>query len=271
MSLVTISSSMGCGGAEIAKLVAEGLKLELYDDKRLQEEAIKMGITSEDLKGFDEKAPGFFDRILNSKPEAYLDYMEAVVYEVSQRGEGVILGHGSQILLQDFGCALHVLIHAPESTRLQNLMDRQGLSAKAAEKLIWKSDHEKKGFFRFAFHKEASDPSHYDLTINTEKLSGESAAKLVMEAAELQEIKTCSLSAMDAMDRLSQIKKIQAVLLKNNINMTMLNVEVPEKGVAEISGLANSEEEKKEILKYVKSVPEISEVRYEVVLKPAGY
>ena len=43
MSLVTITRNIGCGGTTIARLVADGLKLELYDDHRLQEEAIKMG------------------------------------------------------------------------------------------------------------------------------------------------------------------------------------------------------------------------------------
>ena len=40
MSLITITRSMGCGGALIARRVADELKLDLYDDQRLQEEEI---------------------------------------------------------------------------------------------------------------------------------------------------------------------------------------------------------------------------------------
>ena len=94
MPLITISRGIGCGGMIIARLVAEGLKLELFDDRRLQEEAIKMGLRPENI---DENAPGFLDRILSKKPEIYLDYMESIIYEVAKRGEGVIIGHGSQI------------------------------------------------------------------------------------------------------------------------------------------------------------------------------
>ena len=64
MSLITITRSMGCGGTKIASLVADELKLELYDDQRLQQEAINMGIRSEELESLDEKAPGFFGVVI---------------------------------------------------------------------------------------------------------------------------------------------------------------------------------------------------------------
>ena len=84
-------------------------------------------------------------------PELYLDILESVVYQVSRGGEGVIVGHGSQLLLRDFGCAMHVFIHASEAYRIQQLMGQYDLTNKAAEKMIRKSDNEKKGFLRFAF------------------------------------------------------------------------------------------------------------------------
>ena len=49
MPLITISRSLGCGGTAVARLVAEGLDLQLYDDQKLQEEAAKMGVRSDEL------------------------------------------------------------------------------------------------------------------------------------------------------------------------------------------------------------------------------
>jgi cytidylate kinase len=270
MPLVTISRSIGCGGKIIARLVAEGLNLQLYDDPELQAEALKMGIRSEDLKSLNEKAPGLFDRIMTRRPQIYLDLMEAVVYEVAQRGEGVILGHGSQLMLRDFGCALHVLVHAGESTRIQNIMEQRGLSQEAARKLIHRRDHEQKGFFRYPFQMDWNDPSLYDLIINTEKMGIDAAAKLIMEAAQSDQVKTCSLTATEAMERLSQAKRIEAALLKNDLNLSMLNVEVPETGVAQISGWSYTEDERERIAEIVKGVPGISEVRSEVAIMPAS-
>jgi hypothetical protein len=51
---------MGCAGENIAKLVADSLNLELFDDARLQHTVQTMGKEFEGLKHFDEKAPGFF-------------------------------------------------------------------------------------------------------------------------------------------------------------------------------------------------------------------
>jgi cytidylate kinase len=227
-----------------------------------------MGIRSEDVKHIDEKAPGFFDRVFSNKHDVYLNFMEAVVYEVAREGEGVIIGHGSQMLLRDFGCALHVRVHASAATRVSRIMRGKGLGLEAAEKLLRKEDHEKSGFFRFAFHLDWNDPSLYDLVINTEKMSEESAARLVIETARSGEISSCSLTAIDAMDRLALEKKIHAALLWNNVNLSLLYIEVPEKGVARISGFSYNEEEKNRIIDIMREVPGISDVRAELAVSP---
>jgi len=150
MALITVSGGMGCGADKVARFVADKTKMPLYDDQKLQIEAIKLGLRSQELKGFDEKAPGFFDSLRGYNPELYIDLMESVIYEVSRSGNGVILGHGSQLLLRDFGCALHVLVLASEDYRIKQVMANHGLSEKAAEKMIAKSDSERRGFMRFA-------------------------------------------------------------------------------------------------------------------------
>jgi cytidylate kinase len=271
MALITITTGIGCEGTAIGKAVADGLKLELYDDQRLQEEAIKLGIPPKALEDLDEKAPGLFSRLWSRKPEIYLDLMESVIYEVARRGEGVIMGHGAQLLLRDFGCALQVRIHASESTRVGNLMDQQGLSQEAATKMIHKSDSERRGFLQFAFHKDWDDPTLYDLSINGDKLSAGSAAKLIMEVAQSQEIKECSLTALDAMESRSLSKKIEAALIKNDISLTEIHIEIPQKGVALIHGWTYTQENRDQLLNVVKEVPGVSEVKSEVVVVPAGY
>jgi cytidylate kinase len=270
MPLITISRHIGCGGSVIGKLIAGKLNVVLYDDARLQEEALKMGISFEDLKSLDEKAPGFFDRILTRKPELYLDFMEAVIYEVAHRGEGVIIGHGSQMLLRDFGCALHVYLHAAMPSRIKNMMEQKLLTQEAAEKLIRKSDNEQNGFFRYAFNMNWNDPSLYDLIINTEKIGIDSAVGLIMDAAQSNPIQTCSLTAVDAMERLSLVKKIEAALVENNITFSMLNVEVPVKGTARITGLLYEIEHRDRISDVAKSVAGITDVETHVSVMPSG-
>jgi cytidylate kinase len=238
MPLITISGGVGTGAGRIAQHVAKKSRFELFDDLRLQQEANKMGIRADDLKGLNEKAPSFFDS-LRYNPELYLDILQSVVYQVSRSGEGVIVGHGSQLLLRDFGCAMHVFIHASEAYRIQQLMERYHLTNKAAEKLIRKSDDEKKGFLRFAFQMDWETPSLYDLVINTEKLGIDGAAKLILESLLLDGIKECSLKALETMERMSLMKRVQADLLKDGFGYSQFHVDVPEQGLVQITGYAS--------------------------------
>lgn len=271
MGLITISRNLGSGGAEIARLVADGLKVEFYDDMLLQQEAMRLGVRSEELAGFDEKPPGFFEHVFSEKPEVYLDLMESVVYEVARKGEGVIMGHGGQLLLQDFSCALHVLVHAPLALRIQNIMERHGLSGEAAEKLIHKSDHEQKGFLQFAYHMDWSAPKLYDLVINTQKVRKETAAELIMRVAGTDDFLSCSVTALDAMEALALQKRIEAALLKNHFSLNRLYVEVPEKGVVYVYGYCYTVEEKDRLLEVVKKVPEVSDLKADISVAPTGY
>lgn len=264
MPLITISSPLGCGGVEIGKRVADELNLEIYDDQKLIDMAPEVGIPSDDLKGMSE--PGFFDRLFSNKPHVYMDYMDSIIYEVSRQGNGVILGHGSQMLLRDFGCALHVRIHASESTRIQNVTKHQGLSSEAAIKLIHKMDSKRKGLFRLAFGNDLDDPSLYDLIINTEKIGYDSASKFIMEAARSEEVSTCSLTALESMEKLSQVKRIEAALLEQDLLHHSLFIEVNEKGLAEIRGIAYSQEIADRITAVVKEVSGISEVKLEIAV-----
>ena len=271
MSLITITHNLGSGGLHIARQVAEDLNIELYDDNRLQKEALEMGVRSEDLISLDEKAPGLFDRIIGRKPDMYLDIMEAVIYKVSQRGQGVILGHGGPMLLRDFGCALHVSIYASEAQRIADLMKEQNLSQKSAELLIRKSDNEHNGFFKFAFQKDLNDPSLYDLIINMEKIGTKVAAKLITEMANTEAIRSCGPYALDAMERLSQTKKVESELWRNAINPAKMHIVVPEKGKLQITGLCASDEEKDLILRVIQNIPEIEDIQAELVVAAYSY
>jgi len=268
MPLITISRGMGCGGEAIADIVSHQLKLELFDDERLYREAVEMGIRPDEFGGFDEKAPGFWDYLWGQKPELYLDLMESVVYNVAKKGEGVILGHGSQFLLRDFGCALQVFIRASESSRIAYLVAQSGMKENAARKLIHKSDHERRGFCRFAFHMDWDDPSLYDLVINTDKIGIEGAAKLIIETATSSEIKACSLNTLESIEGMALTKKVHGALLKNNVNLATLHVEGDNKGVVSLYGLISTRKAHDHVVETIKEVPGVTEVLSEVTVAP---
>lgn len=271
MSLITISRSIGCGGEEIAAKVAKSLKIDLYNDKRLQDEMLKMGIPDERLKSLEERSPGLFDRLMGQKPRLYLDLMESVIFNVAKKGNGIVIGHGSPFLLNDFNCALHVLLVSSESFRVKQVMKEYKLKEDAALKLIRKKDDELNGYLRYSFHINWKDVDRYDLIINPEKIGFDSAAKMIIEAAKSDNIKQCSLKALESMEKLSLLKKIEAALIEANQNTFNIHIEITGKGKVTLSGFIYSNEEKEKIIKAVKGVPEINKVEANIAVVRTGY
>jgi CMP/dCMP kinase len=270
MPLITITQSIGCDGLAVARRVADDLHVDIYDDSKLREEAIRMGLDAGKLDGVQEKAPTWFNRLMGDKPEVYANLIGSVIYEAARSGEGVIIGHGSQVLLQDFSCAMHVLVTATAERRISNLMG-QHLTREAAEKVIHKSDSQNKGFFRFAFHKDWDDPSLYDLCVNPGKIGIERASQTIVEAARYSELKACNIYAIEALERLSQTKRIEAALLELDLLPVGGKVEIPEKGVVHISGILHNQEDKVRIPELIGGIPGVDRVDVDVMVMPAGY
>jgi len=261
MSLITLTSGIGCGVIDIARLLGEKLGLALYDDDRLQEEAVAMGISSDELQSLDEKIPGLFNRLLRMKPDTYLEVMEALIYKIAGKDEAIILGHGAPFLLRDFGCALHVRVYSSESSRVDTLVNEQRLTPDAARKLIQKSDDDRKGFMHFAFHMDWDDPALYDVIINRDKLGTEGAIDLIVAATDTESISTCSLGALETMERMALAKQVEAAVIKNFIHPEHFHVEVPEAGVVYLTGMINPLESKDKLVDIIKAVPGVREVK----------
>lgn len=260
MTLVTITQNYGADGTAIARKVADELGVELFDDRKLQGLVQAAGIPLAQVDRFDEKAPGFLDQLVGYQPQRFLDILESVIYEVAQKGKGVIVGHGSQILLRNFDCAFHVRVISSVSRRIDNLAAQLGLSREAALKLIRKRDQGQAGFFNFAFHLKMDDPSLYDLIVHTEKLGVDTASNLIVQAVRSESIRACSLNALEAMEQLALEKKAHAAILEIGVNTSTIVLEVPAKGTVHVYGLSSSPEESAKIKAAVGCVAGVTKV-----------
>jgi CMP/dCMP kinase len=268
MALITISGRYGCGRNDVAQAAAQKLGLELYDDQRLEESALRMGVHKDELNGLRMKRPALWDLLLSTKPDLYLDLLQAVVLDVARTGNGIIVGHASQMFLRNFGCALHVKIHASDSFRIRHIMDRHGMKQEEAEKLIRRNDDERRGFLKYAFGIDWNDYTRFDLVINREKVGTQLAANLIVEAGKSSEITACSLNALETMEKTSLAKRVEAELLRDGIHVHYLHIEVLEKGVVRLGGWTHSKNEKDTIVEVVKQVPGVSDVVSEIAVSP---
>jgi len=260
MALITITAGIGSEAPLIANHVANRLSVELYDDDRLQKEFLAMGLSSQDIESLNEKSPGFFSRLLDVRPKSYQELLEAVVYRVAQSGEGVIIGHGSPFLLQDFGCALHVRIYSSETQRVNRIAKEWKIDEISARKAIRKSDSDRRGFMEYAFNIRWDDPGLYDLIVNIDKLAYESAAEMIIAVASSDIINSCSLAALETMKRYSLEKKIEAVVKKTLLVPKNVQVSVTDDGQVTLTGVMNPLESKDRLLDAVRSVPGVKDI-----------
>lgn len=260
MPLITLTAGIGCGITGVAGEVARRLEVDLFDDERLQEVAVDMEFSSQDLKAFDVKAPGLLDRLFRRSPEIYDELMAAVIYEVARRGDGVIIGHGSSFFLKDFNCALHVRLRASDAFRIQRVASQRKIEPQTAAKLIAKRDTDLKGFLHFNFKIDWDDLSLYDLVINVEKMGIGAVAEMIVHLAGTDAIAACSLNAQHAMERLSLLNRVEAALRKANINLQELEIEIPDPGVVKLTGLIDPMRTVAGVTEVIRQVPGVAKV-----------
>jgi cytidylate kinase len=259
MYFITISEMLGTKGTQVAQQVANGLNYAYYGEAELLHFAEEMGFLK-DVKKLDEKGPPLLERFFSEKPKVYLDRLQSVIFEVAKKGNALFFGKGSQLLLNSFNCALHVLVTGSMEKRIQRIMEEIKVDREIAEKMIHRSDQDKRGFLRFAFEEDWLNPNLYDLVLNTDKVTIDSATKMVMEAAKSDGIKACGIDSMNLLEKLSLQRKVEAAFLESGVESqhTFYNVEDGE--TVRIYGIVYSLNEKEALEKMMKGIKGVRKV-----------
>jgi len=259
MYFITVSEMLGTKGEEIAQKVTKGLNYAYYGEAELLKFAEEMGFLK-DVKKVDEKGPPLLERFFSERPRVYLDRLQSVIFEVAKKGDALFFGKGSQLLLNSFNCALHVLVTGSLETRVQRIMEEKKVDREIAEKMIHRSDQDKRGFLRFAFEEDWLNPNLYDLVLNTDKLAVDSAAKMVIEAAKSDRIKACGIDSMKLLEKLSLQRKVEAAFLEAGASSQHIFFNVEDGETVRIFGIAYSHEEKEALEKMMKGVKGVKKV-----------
>jgi cytidylate kinase len=265
MYFITVSELLGTNGEKIARQVAGILNYAYYGEDELFQAADEMGFLA-DLKKLGEKGPTLLEKFFSEKPKVYLDRLQSVIYEVAKKGNAVFFGRGSQLLLNSFDCALHVLVTGSTEKRAERIVKEMNVKKEVAEKILQRSDHDKGGFLRFAFNEDWLDPHLYDLILNTDKLSVESAVKMTIDAARSEEIKACGVDSVKLLGNLSLLRKTESALLEAGLMRPSLFVSVEEPDSVHLYGLVNSLEEKEIVEKVTKGIKDIKKVKNDLAV-----
>lgn len=198
--IVAFARELGAGGREIGEHVAHALNAELLDNQIVDLVAARLGAPASYVQAHDEHVEGFVERLFRvisaAYPEAYAneglpDWSEerlaeltaSIIRERARTESLVVIGRGAPMLLKDRPDVLRVLVVASIETRVLRLGERLGYSKEEALREIRKSDQNRSAYMQQHYRVEWRQPSLYDVVINTDRLSFDVAASLLLEAA----------------------------------------------------------------------------------------
>jgi hypothetical protein len=159
-------------------------------------------------------------------------------------------------------------MHASTTFRAERLVQKLNISPETAAEMIKNRDTELRSFLDFSFQIDWNALSLYDLVINVDKMGITATAEMIVLMAKADNIQECSLRALESMERLSLLKRVEAAVMKDNINPQELHIEVPETGVVRLTGLINPMRTVAGVTELIKSVPGVERIICEAERHP---
>ena len=193
--VITIVRGYGSGGRTIGKMLAEELGIPYYDRELLRLASDESGINEELFAKADETVknsllfkvakktytgelipPDSDDFISNDN---LFNYQAKVIKELAATESCVIVGRCADFVLKDMDHVIKVFVHAPLEDCLDRLEEMYGQSRKELERKIMLIDRKREAYYRYYTGSNWNDAKHYDLCINTGKMSFEKGVEII--------------------------------------------------------------------------------------------
>jgi cytidylate kinase len=196
VNIITIEREYGCGGGDIAQLVANRLGWKLWDQRLTEEIATLAHCPKAVVEAREERNDPLYYRLFKSflrgsyegsinapklnlvDSETILRITRRVVEHAAESGNCVIVGRGSQQFLKTRPDTLRIFLYAPREDKVRRLLAR-GKSEKEAEELIDSVDQERSDFIQKYFNVDWPDRPIYHTMLNT-AIGDECSANMIL-------------------------------------------------------------------------------------------
>jgi cytidylate kinase len=181
--VLTLSRELGAGERTFAPTLGARLELQVYDREILEQEAVRLGVSEQELEQVDEQPASIFQRFRpGSLSQRYFEALEQLMNELASRGNVLLVGRGGSRFLRDRPSVFHVRLTAPADVRVRRVMEHRWLREAVARQAIADSDATRRRFYESYFGADWTSPLEYHLTANSGRL-GPDAVELVAGAA----------------------------------------------------------------------------------------
>lgn len=184
VKIVTVEREYGCGGGDIAHLLASRLGWKLWDQLLTEEIARLAHCPKAVVEAREERNDPLYYRLLKSfmrgsyegslnapklnlvDSEAILRITRRVVEHAAERGQCVIVGRGSQQFLKNRPDTLRIFLYATTQDKVRRLVAR-GKTEREATELVDIVDRERSDFIQKYFNVAWPDRAIYHAMLNT--------------------------------------------------------------------------------------------------------
>ncbi|HEY6271946.1 MAG TPA: cytidylate kinase-like family protein [Terriglobales bacterium] len=196
--IITIDREFGSGANVIAEKVADRLGWKLWDQRLTDEIAMRMDCERHAVEEREERRDpayyrvfkaflrGSFEGTINTQRMKMVDadcireVAQAIVKEVAEKGDCVIVGRGAAYYLGDRHDALHVFIYALFDDKVHNI-EATGKIRGEAIKLAEEVDVDRAFFIKQYFEVDWPERQRFHLMINS-SMGQDVAVEMILDA-----------------------------------------------------------------------------------------
>jgi dephospho-CoA kinase len=202
---VCISSQDGAGAQEAANLAAKWLGFRLIDEDIVTRAAVEAGVDQQVVADVERRksalvrlveglgSSGMAAGYVLAPPrdtgsdqaasEELRGLIRSVIEETAAAGCAVIVAHAASLALAQRDDVLRVFVTASPDTRRRRFAAALGLDEREATRILKRSDAGRADYLKRFYNVSEELPTHYDIVVNTDKLTPEDAARLIVQAA----------------------------------------------------------------------------------------
>jgi len=240
MAIIMISRGTFSGGKAVAETLAERLGYTCVSNEILFDAAEQYKVPEERLSEALNEPPRAWHQQPGMKV-AHVNFGRATLLKRAKEAEGNLVYHGNagHMLLTDLAQVIRVRIVADMEYRIRAAMTEHGVNRKKAGGMIAKLDRKVMKWTQGLYGIDWQEPSLYDLVLNLEHMSIDSAVDMIVHMTKLPDY-TPTKESRQAFENLLLGSLVWAEITKNQFTRSA-NVRVSaDGGIVTVTGQASS-------------------------------
>ncbi len=264
MPLIAMTREMGSLGKDVASAVSAQLGKPVVHHEIIDHLANKMRLRKSHVVRFLDGKANIWERLTTDQTSLSIYTADETIALAESDSVAVIRGWGSAHLLRPIQHVICVRVCAPMKLRVERMMERLNSDDEDFIKNEIKLSEEAHGAItRRHFGINWQDPEHYDLVLNTERLSTEECANEVMALAKNPQFQE-SAGSKQMLSNLALETHVRAALRGDPRTEKMHITIGADQGVVTLSGIVDRGLEPLHASEVAGAVPRVTQIKNEL-------